>query len=556
MLVRRMGPWMAGVMVLLAIILVGQAVRVARPPKPSQVRYATGMVQEGPIQVLATGTGTVVWSERQAVEATVDGQVTAVAVKVGDQVKKEQVLFTLTNDDVTAAAEQARLQLEQARQRLRASGVTARTSTSTGAVEVVIPEAGRVVDLRVKVGDQVQQGALLATLVDSGSMEFTTQVIGPERGRLRPGQAATVRIDDFDQEISGVIRSVGSGLIAGNAGMFFEVRIGLKNPGLLRAGMSGQATMEADGSQVVRPGSVTWAVRRPLTAVIAGRVDQLDVAEGQEIQAGVPMARIANEAWPAEVEQLRLGVSQAELTLRSKEEAQRQLVIKSTADGTVVAVNVKVGDRLTGGRAPGGSGSTSVEPVAIARSDAALITVAIDEMDVATVKAGQDADVTLPALPGKKFGGRVEQVALEGKSQNGVTTYDVQVRIDRPEGIRAGMTATASIQVAARPKALLVPVEAVQDTPQGPVVRVLDGERPRPVPVRVGLRNDQVAEVLSSLRTGDRVVLAEFDPAASAAQGPGGFPGGGLMGRPGGRGTGGFGGPGGGGRPGGGGGSR
>lgn len=537
-----MWPWVAGVILLIALFLAGRAVMGERRAASSQVRYAVGEVRRGPIQVFATGTGTVASADRQAIFAGVEGVVSAIPVKVGDRMKKDQVLIHLTNDDVTAAVDQARLQLEQARLRLRAEGAAAVASPLSGTVNVTAPAAGRIVGLRVKADDMVQQGTVLAGLADNRSVEFVIQVLEPERERIRPGQAAVVTVDDFEGQFPGHVVSVGEQAIAGEVSLLYEVRVTLENPGLLRDGMTGQMTIQAEGRDILRPGVVAWAASRSVTAPIAGRIEQVGVAEGQTVQAGQQIARIANETWPAEVGQLRLAVSQAELTLRSKEDLRDGLTIRAPADGVVVALNAKVGDRVAAGARTTGS-ETAGELAVVASGDAAVVTVAIDEMSVAKLEVGQEAEVTFPALPGKTFSGKVEQVAQEGKSENGVTTYDVQVRIDRPDGIRAGMTATASIRVDGKEDALLVPVEAVSDSPRGPVVRVLEGDRPRQVSVRIGLRNDRVAEVTSGLRPGTRVVLAEFDPSAAASQGfgppggrfgPGGGPGRGMLGVPGG----------------------
>lgn len=553
---KRMWPWVAGVILLVALLLAGRAVMSERRTASSQVRYAVGEVRRGPIQVFATGTGTVASADRQAIFAEVEGVVSAIPVKVGDRVKKGEVLIHLANDDVTAAVDQARLQLEQARLRLRAAGAAAVAGPLSDIVNVTAPAAGRIVGLRVKADDTVQKGTVLAVLADDRSVEFVIQVLEPERELIRPGQAAVVTLGDFEGQFPGRVVSVGEQAIAGKVSLLYEVRVTLENPGLLRDGMTGQITIQAEGRDILRPGVVAWAASRSVTAPIAGRIEQLGVVEGQTVQAGQRIARITNETWPAEVQQLRLAVSQAELTLRSKEDLRDNLTIRNPADGVVVALNAKVGDRVVAGARTAGS-ETAGELAVVASGDAAVVTVAIDEMSVAKLEVGQEAEVTFPALPEKRFSGQVEQVAQEGKSQSGVTTYDVQVRIDRPDGIRAGMTATASIRVDGKEDALLVPVEAVSDSSQGSVVRVLEGDRPRQVVVRIGLRDDRVAEVISGLRPGDRVVLAEFDPSAAGSQGfgppggrggPGGGPDRGLTGVPGGGGRpGGFGGP----RPGG-----
>lgn len=505
---KRFASWAAGALLLAALVLVGRAVMVARQAGGgavnSQVRYATGTVERGGIRVTVSGTGTAAFPDRQVLSPQVDGTVAAVHVHAGQTVKKGQLLVTLTNEDLTAAA------------------------------DVTAPSDGRIVSLRVQEGAQVQKGAVLADLVDSGALEFVAQVYGPERDQIRPGQAAEVKVDDFDGQVPGRVIAVGDREVAGPSSLYYEVRIALDNPGLFRAGMTGQAAIRVPGTEITRRGTVEWAARTALLAPMGGRVERLDAAEGRRVRAGERIARIVNATYTAG-------------------ELKEMLVIRAPFDGVVLAVNARAGDRLAGAGKTGAPGGTA-EPVVIAGGDV-TVTAAVDEMDVARVRAGQAADVTFAALPGRTFSGTVEQVALEGRSQNGVTTYDVLIRVQKPEGVRAGMSATASILVERKEDVLLVPAEAVVDSQQGTAVRVLTAAGPQTVPVKIGLRNDRVAEVLSGLRAGDTVVLAEYDPSAAATQGPagqrggfgpGGFPAGGLLVRPGG-----FGGGRGGGRAGG-----
>lgn len=483
---KKIMPWAIGGILLLAMVLVGRAamLMLTQQAGPSQVRFTTGTAQRGPIQVLVTGTGTTDWIARQGLKAETEGVVADVLVNVGDRVKEDQILIRLTNDDNNLAA-----------------------------VNVVSPTAGRIINLKVKENDTIQKDAVLATIADS--IEMVVPVIGSERQRIRSGQEALVRVDDFDGEVPGRVLSVGNEEIAGDSIIYYEVRIGLGNPGLLKAGMSGQASINTDSGMVLRRGSLAWAAQQPLLAPIAGRVDRIEVVENQGVRAGTRIARIVNDAWSAD-----------------------NLTIRAPFDGIVTALHVRVGDSLSVG-AQGG------EAVAVSRGDSVIVTVSVDELDVAGIKEGEKAEVFFSALPEQTFEGRVERVAMEGKSQNGVTSYDVEIAVPQAEGVRAGMTATASIEVAAKADALLIPVEAVIDTPEGSFVRISGGGQPHQVAVKIGLRNDSMAEVISGLREEDQVILAEFNPTDAATQGlgrsgPGGLP---IGGMPGGR-QGGFGRPG------------
>ncbi len=500
----------------------------ARRAQSSQVRYATGVVREGAIEVLATGTGTVSWSGRYAVGAEVNGTVKEVRVGLGDRVEKGEVLVELENEDLASAVQAARLQLEQARQRLRVASGEAAVDPS-GRAEVRAYSPGVVTGLRVREGDQVARGAVIATLAEARELEFVAGVLEPEKERIKPGDRATVRLDRFEGELTGTVAEVENAPVAGETVKLYRVHILLPNPGLLQAGMTGQATIETPGGQVIRSGELAWRERGLVTAPVAGVVTELRVTSGQEVSRGELLAVITNQSLPAELEQLKLQVAQAELDLKNKAALLEKLSIRAPESGTVVALNVRRGDRV-------GPGSSS-ELLALASEGEAVATVALDEMEVARVQVGQEAEVTFPALPGRKWGGKVVRVAPEGRSQNGVTVFDVEIKLEKPAGVRAGMTSNASIRVARKEGVLLVPVEAVSSGPRGSTVRVLRGNVPQEVPVSLGLQNDQVAEVLSGLKAGDRVVLAEFNPSGSTPvmggrpgqQGPP-FPGRGLMG--------------------------
>jgi HlyD family secretion protein len=73
--------------------------------------------------------------------------------------------------------------------------------------------------------------------------------------------------------------------------------------------------------------------------------------------------------------------------------------------------------------------------------------VSVDELDVVRLAVGQRATVTVNALPGQEFSGTVKKVAFVGKPVGGVTMYDVTIEMDNAAGMRVGMTGSATIEV-------------------------------------------------------------------------------------------------------------
>ena len=57
----------------------------------------------------------------------------------------------------------------------------------------------------------------------------------------------------------------------------------------------------------------------------------------------------------------------------------------------------------------------------------------VAESDVVRVAAGQPAQITVDALPGKKFAGKVTQVRLNGATRRGAAVYTVVIAVDNPD---------------------------------------------------------------------------------------------------------------------------
>jgi membrane fusion protein (multidrug efflux system) len=130
---------------------------------------------------------------------------------------------------------------------------------------------------------------------------------------------------------------------------------------------------------------------------------------------------------------------------------------------------------------------------------------------VARVKPGQTVEVTLDAMAGERFSGKVE--ALDSLVDANGRSLLVRARLDNPGGVlKSGLFARTRIVFARRANAMVVPEEAL--VPQGGkqyVVKVVDGPMGKVsqrIEARVGLRLPGKAEVLEGLSQGELVVTA------------------------------------------------
>lgn len=140
----------------------------------------------------------------------------------------------------------------------------------------------------------------------------------------------------------------------------------------------------------------------------------------------------------------------------------------------------------------------------------------VDELDIAGVKSGQTADVSVDALSGKVFSGTVQKIAQVGVSANGVTTFSVTISLSDSAGLLSNMSTSADIHTGENQNALLVPVEALQTkgADRYLTVRTTSGKTTKDtqVKVSVGLISDTQAEITSGVNEGDTVVLPSLAP--------------------------------------------
>lgn len=140
------------------------------------------------------------------------------------------------------------------------------------------------------------------------------------------------------------------------------------------------------------------------------------------------------------------------------------------------------------------------------------VQVSVHESARDMIKPGQEAIVTVEAIPGLTLRGHVEKVAiLPDAEQNwmnpDLTVYSTTVLLDgASETLKPGMTAKVEIIVAELKDVLYVPVQSVSVRREREVCFVMRDSKSVVVPVETGLANNNYIEIKSGLKKGDRVL--------------------------------------------------
>jgi membrane fusion protein (multidrug efflux system) len=267
---------------------------------------------------------------------------------------------------------------------------------------------------------------------------------------------------------------------------------------------------------------------------VGGRVKQIFFNDGQRVRKGQLMVQFDDQLPQAQLAQARAELSITEanhkrnqdlvaqnfISQRSLDESSaalevsraklslaqatlQRLQVLAPFDGITGLKQINVGDYLKDG-----ADMVNVEDI-----DAVLLDFRLPERFQAKIRAGQKAQLTVDALPGRPFSAIIQ--AVDPLIDANGRSVGVRGCIDnRQQQLRPGMFARVNAVFGSRENALVIPEEAI--IPQGGrtfVVKIVAGDKPdvkvsERVVVKVGLRLPGKVEILEGLSAGDTVVTA------------------------------------------------
>lgn len=213
----------------------------------------------------------------------------------------------------------------------------------------------------------------------------------------------------------------------------------------------------------------------------------------------------------AKLKQARAQVMQSQASLKQLEEQLGYTTIIAPMDGTILSRDVEIGAAVSSILV---LGSTATLVMTEGDTSEVYVQGKVDEADIAHVYMGQPARIKVESFRDRLFYGKVTKIAPMGVEKDNVTTFEVRVSINNPGGeLKANMTANAEIMLDEHKNVLTVPENAVMyDGQKNASVEIPEKsqkEGKRKVPVKVGLSNGSVTEIVSGLKEGQQVVLQQ-----------------------------------------------
>src|SRR5690349_21190359 len=187
--------------------------------------------------------------------------------------------------------------------------------------------------------------------------------------------------------------------------------------------------------------------------------------------ATVDSSRARVLSMKAQMEQTRAQLGQSEAVEKRQQDILSKTIYTSPIDGIVSYLPEKVGDYVVPGI------QNSQGSFLMTLSDMSVVTaeVKVDETDIVNVKMAQEADVTIDAIPGRVFKGKVTEIGSQAVLRSsGLTTtqtttstqeakdFKVVVTLaNPPENLRPGLSTTAKIKTAERKNVVAIPFQAL-----------------------------------------------------------------------------------------------
>ena len=270
--------------------------------------------------------------------------------------------------------------------------------------------------------------------------------------------------------------------------------------------------------------------------------------------AAVESARSRVQSLKAQLDQTRSQVNQGRAVLVRTKDVLQKTTYTSPINGIVSYLPERVGDYVV----PGIQNSNGSFLMTLSDMSVVTAEVKVDETDIVNVKLGQDADVTIDAVPGKVFKGKVTEIGSQAVLRSsGLTTtqtttstqeakdFKVVVTLaSPPENLRPGLSSTAKIKTAERKNVVAIPIQALavrtrkdleeaaknakkegnsnvtlaapppaagdpkKDEVQG--VFVINGKKALFRPVETGIAGVTDIEVTKGLKPGDEIVVGSY----------------------------------------------
>lgn len=258
------------------------------------------------------------------------------------------------------------------------------------------------------------------------------------------------------------------------------------------------------------------------------------MAQKLSSQSAYDAAESAYQVEVARYQSAQEQAQQAKAALKQARDDLSKTTIYAPMSGTITDLNKEQGEIAIG--------SQFQPDVILVISDLSEMEaqVNVDENDIVSIAVGQDAEITVDALPDQVLKGKVSEIANSANAAGAGTTeqkteFEIKIAVtEPPQTLRPGMTATADVFTKTNESALSVPIQSVavrtvdqlakkgedrkkaEETYKADkdgfveIVFCVEAGKAVAHPVKTGIQSDELIEIINGLKEGDEVVTGSY----------------------------------------------
>lgn len=502
---------LAGIGVAVVAVIVLAVTAGGTRAKTALSTRETALVARGELKLSVEAKGQFQAENSLGIYPEIRGQATITfLVPDGSQVKKDDLLASLSTDELQTRIDSQALRFENSRNRVTQAQQTMKMLASTNEASLTAAEVA--LKMAKLAADQYGEVALKS----DGSLDSDvySKPGAPTKGdayqAFRDAELDITRAEsDLERAITdfdGMEKLLAKGFISRSEFL------------------AGQLAVD-EARRALESKKLAYDLLKDYTypQTRAKNLEAVKTAESglasAKISADIKMNQAETSARTAKLEYDRLD---GDLTRRREEFVKR--TIKAPVDGTVLygdpsmppwhREHISVGQMIWRG----------MRLFTIPDLSSIVVKTRLLEMDFYTAPVGKDVEVTVDAIPGVVMRGKLTKVAeyaTEGDDWGGGGTakaFDAMVKMDSTDSrIKPGMSCTVEIVQDRLADVLYVPVNAVFRKGDKDIATLVDGGADRTVEVKTGRVSEKYVEILSGLSEGQKVLVNENAPATAGA---------------------------------------
>ena len=463
----------------------------------AETKYVTNAVAKGNVVVSVSGSGQIESTDTININANASGNIVSVPVRVGQEVKKGQLIASMDSTDARIALETAQLSLDKLKKPSTLTVLQKQNLITKTYDDAWNNLSSYVVDMQTIVtgmsdlnyGYLGYRNKMVLSQSGKDKLDLSEKSYWDAKTSLDKNVALykSLSRSSSNQELDNLLKvSLDTTKVISNSVKLFQASYDFTTYYLKDS--SSSVSMSAQKDLTTWTSSVNSYANSILSSISS-------ISENaQSLQDAMS---------PAD----DLDIRQAELSLETKQNSYNDYFIRAPFDGIIATLTAKVGQLASGS-------------IGTLISKQKMVSIPLNEVDIAKIKLGQKATLTFDAIDGLTITGSVDGIDSVGTVSSGVVTYNVTISLDVDDvRVKPGMSVGATIITKTAQDVVVVPNSAIKSkngvsyvetlgiasNPSGSL-GVASLLLPTQITVETGLADDTSTEITSGVKEGDVII--------------------------------------------------